>query len=85
MQYRLETEYNAECRVEPAPWQFVRWVVDGEGAPLASKPELLLPSGCQLARDPLGMWCALLPSEWTAAYLIEKNPDSTFATDPPAA
>ena len=57
LQYRLETEYKAECRVEPAPWKTVRWVrvKDGE-AVTDSPPEVQLPSGCSLARDVAGQW-----------------------------
>ena len=83
MQYRLETEYSADCRVETAPWQFARWpLVDG--APLTERPELLLPSGCAMAKDPSGFWVVLLPSSWTIGYLEEKNPTHSFRAEPPS-
>jgi len=83
MQYRLETEYSAECRVETAPWQLVRWP-SLDGAHCRERPELLLPSGSTLAVDASGFWVVLLPSTWTAAYLEEKNRDFTFSPNPPA-
>ncbi len=82
MQYRLETEYSADCRVESAPWQFARWP-QKDGTPLASRPELLLPSGCTLAQDASGFWVVLLPSSWTIGYLEEKNSAFTFSAEPP--
>jgi peptide chain release factor 3 len=82
MQYRLETEYSADCRVESAPWQFARWPLK-DGTPLTSRPELLLPSGCVLAQDASGFWVVLLPSSWTIGYLEEKNSAFSFSSEPP--
>jgi peptide chain release factor 3 len=82
MQYRLETEYSAECRVESAPWQFARWPLANE-SPLSERPELLLPSGSALAQDSSGFWVVLLPSAWTVGYLEEKNPKLSFTAEPP--
>jgi len=83
MQYRLETEYSAECRVESAPWQFARWILR-DGQPCTARPEALLPSGATLARDERGLWLALLPNSWSTGYLAEKNPSLSFSADPPA-
>jgi peptide chain release factor 3 len=33
-QYRLESEYGVEVRLEPAPYQLARWVARSDGAPL---------------------------------------------------
>ena len=82
LQYRLETEYSAECRVESAPWQFARWAMH-DGDPLTERPDLLLPSGCSLAKDASGFWVVLLPSQWTIGYLEEKNPGFSFQEQPP--
>ena len=84
MQYRLETEYSADCRVETAPWQFARWALKEE-APFLDRPDVMLPSGCTLARDSFGFWVVLLPSSWTIAYLEEKNSTLTFTATPPYA
>ena len=83
LQYRLETEYSAECRVESAPWQFVRWVLR-DASPVTERPELLLPSGCAIAKDQTGFWVVLLPTQWTIGYLEEKNALFTFGLQPPA-
>ena len=86
MQYRLESEYSADCRLESAPWQLVRWPLDkATNAPLLERPDLLLPTGCVLALDSLRQWVVLLPSTWTAGYLEEKNSRYAFSPTPPAA
>jgi len=82
LQYRLETEYSAECRIESAKWQLVRWPLKDE-SPCAERPDLLLPTGAVLATDASGLWVVLLPSAWTAGYLEDKNKEFTFSSDPP--
>lgn len=84
MQYRLETEYSADCRVESAPWQFARWVLQ-EDQPVMDRPDVMLPSGCSLAKDASGFWVVLLPSAWTIGYLEEKNTSLRFTATPPPA
>jgi len=84
MQYRMETEYLAECRIEQASWQMARWVADpSTGNPLQQRPDLLLPGGASLVRDAFGAWVVLLTSSWTAAYLEDKNPTFRFLNLPP--
>lgn len=86
LQYRMESEYSAECRLESAPWSLVRWVTHKEDSrPPASRPKLLLPTGAAMATDSLGLWVVLLPNQWTSAYLEEKNADWIFSILPPAA
>jgi peptide chain release factor 3 len=84
MQYRLETEYSADCRVETASWQFARWPLR-DSQPVSERPEILLPSGCTLAKDNFGFWVVLLPSTWTIGYLEEKNASFRFTATPPMA
>jgi hypothetical protein len=55
-----------------------------DGAPLTERPELLLPSGCAMAKDASGFWVVLLPSSWTIGYLEEKNPAYSFGAEPPS-
>jgi peptide chain release factor 3 len=89
IQYRLETEYGAECRVEPTAWTLARWIratdpalpkVDAHGEPIPPPAEL--PGGVTLARDPLGHWVALFPNEWAVRYFSEKNPGLTVSATP---
>lgn len=84
MQYRLESEYDADCRVEPANWQMARWPLHPEtDQPLSQRPELLLPTGATVALDAFGWWVVLVPNAWTSAYLEEKNSNWKFTGTPP--
>ncbi len=87
LKYRLESEYGADCRLENAPWSQARWIREkpagDDTAPAdspaphrtdAGRPSIVLPSGCSLARDSLGAWLVLCPSDWTAHYLADNNP-----------
>lgn len=71
LQYRLESEYGATTRLEPASWKLLRWV-DPAGAPVA--PEML-PSSCRLARDARERPVALFSADWELRFFQEKNPN----------
>ncbi|HLP76560.1 MAG TPA: peptide chain release factor 3 [Candidatus Paceibacterota bacterium] len=71
VQYRLESEYGAESRLESAPWQVVRWL------PLGIKEEQLdalsLPTGAKIAYDMGKNPVVLFQNEWSANYFSETN------------
>ncbi|HNV00179.1 MAG TPA: EF-Tu/IF-2/RF-3 family GTPase, partial [Verrucomicrobiota bacterium] len=77
VQYRLQTEYGAESRLEPAPWQLLRWVVDG----MVGEPTL--PSGARLAIDVAGQTVILFTEEWSCNFFAERNPGVKLAVLPP--
>jgi len=76
LQYRLETEYNAEARREPAPFQVVRWL------PVGTTPEELetssLPTGARFAHDIDQNAVALFPTEWAMNYFAQNHPKLTL-------
>jgi peptide chain release factor 3 len=69
VQYRLESEYGAESRLETASWDSFKWL-PAEVAPEKVK----LPTGCRLAKDSVGASGVLFPSAWTLKYFGELNP-----------
>ncbi len=71
VQYRLQTEYNAESRLERLQWEFMRWLPI-EFA-VADVEALTLPSGCNVAQDSDGRWVVLFASEWSERYFNERN------------
>ncbi len=81
VQYRLQSEYNAETRLEPAPWTVIRWL------PRTTKPEetdaLSLPAGARVAFDADENLCLLFTSEWSANYFAETNPKFPLEKIPP--
>ena len=71
VQFRLENEYGAASRLEPAPWTVVRWLpTDIKEADLDA---LSLPTGARLAYDMGRNPVVLFPNEWSANYFSETN------------
>ncbi len=71
VQYRMQTEYGAESRLEPSPWKVVRWVVTHDGAPL---DDTQLPTGARLAFDAANKPVILFPDQWSCDFFTERNP-----------
>jgi len=73
VQYRLQSEYGAESRLEPAPWTVLRWV---ESHPALKSPStLIMATGVTLGADKFGQPVVFFPNDWTLRYFIEKNPE----------
>lgn len=68
VQYRLQTEYGAESRLEQTSWKLLRWVAEGQ------VEENTLPSGAKLAVDAAGQTVILFPEEWMCDFFRERNP-----------
>ncbi len=77
VQYRLESEYGAESRLETASWEAFRWIQAGVEA-----SGLKLPTGCRVAYDTDGKPGVLFPSGWTQRYFGELNPGIALADLP---
>jgi len=71
VQFRLESEYGAVSRVEPAPWSLMRWL--SPGLEEADLDKIKLPTGVKLAIDASGRPVALFPSEWALNYFRDSN------------
>ena len=80
VQYRLESEYGAESRMEQTNWKVLRWV-SPEIDP-AKLESILLPAGAAWAFDSEDRTVLLLTSEWSLNYFIEKNPDIDLSDIP---
>ena len=71
VQYRLQSEYGAESRLETTAWDRVRWLeayFDPDNI-----PDLKLPTGAAIAEDTDGQMVVLFPSEWSVRYFKERN------------
>ena len=82
LKYRLETEYNAEVRLEFAPWTIVRWLREknpaeaakpARGQTGAPRPQLAASYDTTLAQDAFGQWVALFSDKVSAGYFESKN------------
>ena len=77
VQYRMQSEYGAESRLELTPWKFLRWITAGK------VEESQLPTGAKLANDTAGNLVALFPEQWALEFFIERNKDVTLSATPP--
>jgi peptide chain release factor 3 len=80
VQFRLESEYGAESRLEAAPWKVVRWL------PTDIKEETLdnlsLPTGARIAYDMGNNPVLLFENEWSANYFGETNVNCPLSSVP---
>ena len=80
VQYRMQTEYGAESRLEHAPWKILRWATAKSGVPLA---ETLLPTGAKLACDKAGNSVILFTEQWSCDFFAQRNPEIHLSILPP--
>lgn len=84
VQYRMQTEYGAESRLETSPWKVLRWIIPpGENV----LDPLQLPTGARLATDAAGQAVILFADEWSCNFYAQRHPEiplSPLPLDTPA-
>ena len=80
VRYRLESEYGAGSRLEPAPWEVLRWV-DPEFSDESWKA-LLMPPGAAKATDAAGLRVVLFASAWQTQYFASRHPEIALSDIP---
>jgi peptide chain release factor 3 len=73
VQYRLQSEYGAESRLEATPWTLLKWLEPHPA--LKNLSQLIVASGVSFGTDKFDQPVALFPNEWTMRYFLEKNPE----------
>jgi peptide chain release factor 3 len=76
-QYRLEEEYGVKSVIEPAPWQFVRWL-DEDGAAQLSSGMIHLGDNVRLGADSAGNPVIFFPTPWALKYFSDTNKKITL-------
>jgi peptide chain release factor 3 len=71
VQYRMQTEYGAESRLEPGPWKVLRWVKHENGNAI---DETTLPTGARLAFDAASKPVILFQEQWSCDFFAQRNP-----------
>jgi peptide chain release factor 3 len=82
VQYRMQTEYGAETRLEHAAWKVIRWATPSNGAEI---DPATLPTGARLACDSTGKPVILFQEQWSCDFFAERNPQirlSALPVDP---
>jgi len=78
VQYRLQSEYGAESRLELSNWKVIRWMANP-----ASVHEDILPSGARLATDAAGETVVLFADQWSCDYFTQRNSSVQLLNSPP--
>jgi peptide chain release factor 3 len=73
VQWRLQSEYNAEARLTPTSWTVLRWLEPHPA--LKDTSRLIVASGVSFGTDKFDQPIVLFPNEWTMRYFVEKNPE----------
>ena len=80
VQFRLESEYGAESRLESAPWTVVRWLPREFKDP--ELDALSLPTGSRIAYDMGRNPVILFSNDWSADYFVQTNPKAILSALP---
>ena len=88
VQWRLQSEYNADSRLTPTPWTVLRWLVKPDGTPINlgkdfDHTRLIVATGVSFGADKFDHAVVLFPNEWTMRYFSEKNPELKLLDLPP--
>ena len=81
VQFRLESEYNASTRLEPAPWQVMRWLPESFSE--EQMDELSPPTGSRFGWDSDKNPVLLFQSDWAASYFEQNSNDLKLSLFPP--
>ena len=79
--HRLRTEYNAEPRLDAAPFTHIRWFAPGTRQ--EDLGEEYLGNGVRLAEDVRGQLVVLFPEKWSIDYFAKKHPGLPLHTVSP--
>ena len=78
LRYRLEKEYNVDVRIESLPYTTARWTASN-----ALPEDLVGTDNALVVYDAKKRPVYLLPNEWQAGWLVERNPNIEFLDTPP--
>ncbi len=69
LKYRLENEYGCDVRMEPLPYNYIRWVKD----PTTDLNKLSRISDCKKVKDMKDNPLLLFANEWSIRIILEHN------------
>lgn len=81
VKHRLETEYNAEVRLEETPYTQVRWLA--ADTDMSQFQGSYLGSNVRIGSDNENLPVLFFPDDWAVSYFAEKNPKLTLLTHSP--
>ena len=82
VKHRMETEYNADIRLEETPYTQIRWL--DRGVNVEELQGSYLGSNVRIGTDNEELPVLFFPDEWAVSYFAEKNPEIRMLTHSPA-
>jgi peptide chain release factor 3 len=79
VQYRMQTEYGAESRLEQSQWKVIRWLAMENGTPF---DDSTLPTGARVAFDAANKPVILFQDQWSCDFFAQRNPKIQLSTLP---
>jgi len=80
VQYRMQTEYGAESRLEQCQWKVIRWLATENGTPF---DESALPTGARIGFDSANKPVILFQDQWSCDFFAQRNPKVQLSMLPP--
>ena len=74
LKYRLENEYNVEIRLEPLPYEHIRWIENEE----INMDKLVGTSDMKKIKDLKGRPLLLFVNSWSIRMVLERNEGLNF-------
>ena len=71
LKYRLENEYNVEIRMEPLPYEHIRWIKNEE----IDVSSLSVTSDTKKIKDLKGNPLLIFTHPWSVNTVLDRNPD----------
>ena len=78
LKYRLENEYNVDVQLNTLPYTTARWIEDGTDPKTVTGTD-----NAMTVYDKKNRPVFLLPNEWQAGWLAQRNPNVKFLVSPP--
>jgi peptide chain release factor 3 len=79
VQYRMQTEYGAESRLEQGQWKVIRWLAMENEIPFEDST---LPTGARLAFDAANKPVILFQDQWSCDFFAQRHPKVHLSTLP---
>ena len=72
LKYRLENEYNVDIRLEPLPYEHIRWIANKEAVKV---DKIVGTSDMKRVTDLKGNPLLLFINAWSVGMVEDRNPD----------
>ena len=72
LKYRLENEYNVDIRLEPLPYEHIRWIANKEAIKV---DKIVGTSDMKRVTDLKGNPLLLFINAWSVGMVEDRNPD----------